>query len=292
MKKIPQRLIELSLSGQRTQEGLSLILKNILLSIGVDVRNIVEYAHDSTAGVAVFLKTMSEARALQKKIEAFQLKSVTLRLTQLKKPDWQEKWKKDFNPFPLTGRLDVVPVWRRKDYQPKKNREPIYIDTVSAFGTGLHDTTRFMSILIEQCQGRFKSFLDVGTGTGLLAIVALKSGAGTVDGIDSDPECLPVARSNMKRNHYTFNDLQIRDLAEMVPQRPYDFVAANLISADLCKMKRNLLKLVSPGKFLAVSGISVENFPTLKKEFSLLPLRCLKILKSQNWVAVLYQKKK
>src|SRR6185503_4769445 len=113
----------------------------------------------------------TKAEKFQKKIASYRWKNVSCRLKSIQSQDWQEKWKEDFKPFRLTDRIDVSPVWHRKRYKPK-GREVVYIDTVLAFGTGLHETTRFMSQFIELCRGQFESFFDIGTGSGILSIIA------------------------------------------------------------------------------------------------------------------------
>ncbi len=78
------------------------------------------------------------------------------------------------------------------------------MDTLLSFGTGLHETTRFMAQFIEDKKGKFKSFLDIGTGTGILALVALKYGAQDVIGIDIGPLSVQAALDNMKANQSYF----------------------------------------------------------------------------------------
>ena len=289
-QKIPKRLIELSLTGATLSPEHCAILRTLLIRLGIPSQNIAERSQDGHSGVLTFIPSRAEAQALKKRLEGLRLKKIAVRLTVLDRPDWQEKWKRDFSPFALTRHLDVVPVWRKKNYQPDPGREPILLDTITAFGTGLHDTTRFMSLFIERCSGQFESFLDVGTGTGILSLVALKSGARFIAGIDIDAECIPVARSNMERNGGRFAVLQAVEVGRFHPQRKFDYVAANLISHDLIRFKRTLLALVNPKKFLAVSGIAPENLAGVKNAFARSSLRCLKIERSPFWAALLYQK--
>ena len=199
------------------------------------------------------------------------------------------QWKKSIKPFALTKRIDVVPVWHKKIYK-RNQRTPVYIDSVNAFGTGLHETTRFMAELIEDCQGRFTSFLDVGTGSGILSMVALKSQAKEVFAIDNDKNCLPAAQTNLKANGLNFQSLKAVDLKNYNPKMSFDFVAANLYSQDLIDMKQKLFTLVKPGRYLAISGVSLTNLKKVQEAYKKLKLRSLKLKKGQKWVALFYKR--
>ena len=108
----------------------------------------------------------------------------------------------------MTKKLDVVPVWYQDKYKPRPGCDYILMDTLLSFGTGLHETTRFMAQFIENKKGGFKSFLDIGTGTGILALVALKYGARDVVGIDIGQLSVEAARDNMKANQLFFKALR------------------------------------------------------------------------------------
>ncbi len=286
---IRKEVFELSLSTPLDFVGTCEILKSILIAQGVSARDIVEYKQDSRIGVLVFLDSLGKAQKLKDRFKGLGLKRINIKLTPLKRIEWQDKWKRDFLPFSLTPKIDVVPIWHKKEYKPTRNRQLIFIDTATAFGTGLHDTTRFMAQFIENQTGFFNRFLDIGTGTGILALVAVKSQAKEVWAIDIDKECIPVARSNMTLNECAFDYLKTMDLRDFPSQKKFDYVAANLISLDLIKMRKKIVSLVERKKFLAISGISVENLPLVIQHFKTLPLRCLKIKKSKNWAALLYQ---
>jgi len=163
------------------------------------------------------------------------------------------------------------------------------MDTLLSFGTGLHETTQFMAQFIEDQNGKFKSFLDIGTGTGILALVALKYGAGDVLGIDIGPLSVQAARDNMKVNQLNFK-VQKADIKKYCSKKMYDFVAANLITEDLIEHSRKIVSFVKKDGLLAVSGISLENLDRLRKAFSSLPLKCLKISKGKQWSGLLFQK--
>ncbi len=285
----PSTVYELSLKGQGFQ-ATTAILKQFLVNSGVNSSQIVESNFGLASGVSVYFENRRRAALLIHRLRRAKLKGVSETLKTLKRRDYENRWKEDFCPFHLTKTIDVVPAWEKKSFKPN-GRIPIYIDTTSAFGTGLHETTRFMAELIESRRGQFKNFLDVGTGSGILCLIALKSGAQRVKGIDNDKNTLEPARANFRRNNFAFNPFTAMDISRAKGQGEYDFVAANLITLDLIKFQKNLLSFVKPSGFLAVSGISLENFALFQKKFKNPALRCLKIIKGKQWAALLFRRR-
>ncbi len=265
------------------------ILRNFLRRAGLQEEDISESLIDGKASLSVFFAGKERAVSLHEKLRRMRLKNIDFRLRPLESEDWQDKWKEDFKPFRLTRFVDIAPLWHKKNY--RSPRRIIYIDTVLAFGTGLHETTRYMARFIERCRGRFDSFLDVGTGTGILSALAFVYGASRVEAIDIDKNCLNVAKTNLSANGFKFDTIKAIDFARLKTKAKFDFIAANLISQDLIRFRRKLCALVRKGKYLAVSGISRENLPVLQKAFRGLPLRCLKVCKGRKWTAVLFQRR-
>ncbi len=288
-KKINKDIYELIVQGPLAHTGLEDILSNLFVRVGIPWDQLVEYREGPRLSICTFFRSRKSAYAVLKRIHRLNLKSVSAKINLLRQGDWQNRWKKDIKPFELTKHIDVVPLWHKSDDRPKK-KKIVYIDTAMAFGTGLHETTRFVAQLIEQCQGRFDSFLDIGTGTGILAMVAFQCFAKKVCAIDIDPASIKVARKNLSLNRFTGVQLIVVDVKDFKPQKQFDFVVANLITYDLILLKYKICALVRPGGLLAVSGVSLRNLSWLKKEFKTLPLRCLTILKGQQWVGILYKK--
>ncbi|MFA5060530.1 MAG: 50S ribosomal protein L11 methyltransferase [Candidatus Omnitrophota bacterium] len=292
-KNIPSRKTtwEISIDCSHYDLSAQKILKNLLINrCGVDPFKVIEYNTNLSRQIRVYPGSHQEAKKLRRIISNFQLNSIKIRLRCLKVVQWRDRWKKDFHIFALTPRIDIVPTWQKKIYKPS-TRRPIFINTATSFGTGLHETTRFMAHLIESCRGRFESFLDIGTGTGILSLVAFLSGAQNVQAIDIDANCIETAKGNFRLNRRLPDKVQAVDFGKMKTLKQFDLIAANLLTDDLIVMKRKIVSKVKPGKFLAVSGISLENLPRLKKTFCGLPLRCLKIKKGRAWAALLYQRK-
>jgi len=265
------------------------IIKDILVAQGVDFRDIVEVNEKPFIYLSIYFKSLPKLKALQERIRRLKLKNVSLKIKGLKKDDWFTKWKEDFKPFKITPQIRIVPAWIKR-IKPLPKVIDITIDTGLAFGSGLHPTTKAMANLIHDRQRHFDRFLDIGTGTGILSLVALVNGAQRVCAIDLDAEAIKAARKNIRDNGYIAQELLKVDLEAFAPGRTFDFVAANLITHELIKHKRVIVRLLKKGSYLAVSGISINNGPYFKREFRKLRLRRVKSIKDNGWCAFLYKK--
>ena len=250
---------------------------------------IIELSKEGEIVLSVYTRRREQADRIRRKLRQFKLKNVVVSRKALKKQDWQTVWKKDFKPFPISKTFDVVPTWLKTKHKLKKSRQPVYIDTSIAFGTGMHATTRFMAQFVERCKGRYKSFFDIGTGTGILSIMASKCGAEDVHAIDISAGAIKVARQNMADNDAKGIKFRAVDFTKHKVNRSFDFVVANLVTQDLVHFKNKILQCVKPNQYLAVSGISLNGYASFREAFDPLPLHCLKIEKGEGWVGVLYK---
>ena len=168
-------------------------------------------------------------------------------------PGWAAMWKKRFKPLAVGKTLTIVPPWHP---QPKGGRTPIIIDPGLGFGTGHHPTTRSMLVALEtECARRhFDTALDVGTGSGVLAIAMVRLGVKRIAAIDNDPQALDNARHNAGLNECTrairFSLAPIRGLRRLFP-----LITANILSSTLIAMASDLTRLLAPGGRLILSGI-------------------------------------
>lgn len=284
-------LFEVCLKIQDATDIKKEIVKHVLVKHGVSLKDIVELDEiDGKSSLRVYLSSPRASEKFKKALSQFPIKGVTLIIHRLLTRDWRDVWKKSFNPFALTARFDVVPISHKKNYK-LSTRMPIFIDTSLAFGTGLHETTQFMARLIERQEGKFSSFLDIGTGTGILAIVAKKCKACYVKAVDIDKQAVKIAQENFRRNAITIESLKREDIGKSRMVKKYDFVAANLVTQDLIALKEKIVAFVNPQKYLALSGVSLENIKTIARTFKDLPLREIKRITGEKWAAFLYQKK-
>lgn len=199
--------------------------------------------------------------------------------------DWLEEWKKGFKPFVFVEPIWIVPSWCER---PVEAQHFITMDPGMAFGTGTHETTRLAAQLLVETLGAVSrpSVLDVGTGTGILAMVAYMLGAGPVVAIDNDPEARRVARENLADNKCSaiaVPDANVEDIRE-----PYDIVIANIIDGVLLDLQGALSRVLKPGGKMILSGILFDREEEFFKKFlASSGLKLEKKIKDGEWVGAL-----
>ena len=267
------------------------LLKELLIREGFEEREIIEVNIDAKICLSVYLKNLNKAKILKRRLSRFHLTGTEVHFKSLKNEDWKiPNRPSDFKPFLLTQSLVIVPQQVKARYR-LRNKKPLFIDHGFAFGSGRHPTTQLMAQFVERCYRRFKSFLDIGTGSGILTIVALNCGAVDIMAIDTSREAVKSARKNICQNGYSAKAVKKVDLRNLSTRKKYDFVAANLVTSELIQCAKKIVALVKPGQYLAISGISLNNYERFRAKYDNLPLRCLRIKKEGGWVALLYKKK-
>lgn len=190
------------------------------------------------------------------------LGSTEIEVQDLEDRDWNSEWKKNFKPFKLGDSVVIKPTWEA--YPQKEGEIIIEIDPGAAFGTGTHETT---SLCIEQLEGKIDSesmVLDIGTGTGILAILSSKLGAKDVLGIDIDDDSVRIAKENVEVNDCENVDIKKGNLLDKVDYEA-DIVVANITADIIIRMVSQLSKVLKNGGLFISSGIlstKVENVRT------------------------------
>jgi len=283
---IPIKQCRLTLKS--AQSGQADLLRLELVNLGIGQNEIAEEIKKGRTSLLFYLKKSKDVKQLLAKIRALKLKGFSISLSGLKDSDWKTLWKKYTKPFNITRKLRVVQL-SEPDVRVKKRHNDIYIDTTFAFGTGLHATTRMMAGFIAGEKGKFLSFFDVGTGSGILSIIACKYGARQISAIDIDKEAVATARRNFLTNHCRSDYLRAVSFDRLKLKKRFDFVCANLLTEDLIRLKDKLIARVTPGKYLAVSGIFRDNYPPFRKRFRSKSLKCLRVSERKGWYALLFQ---
>lgn len=182
--------------------------------------------------------------------------------------DWNAEWKKSFVEFPLVEGVWVVPSWREV---PREAQMVIRIDPGMAFGTGTHETTQLASEALWTIFKNTKpsTVLDVGTGTGILAILASLLGAVQVRATEIDEAARQVARENVEINNMTSIEVLEHQVENETQQ--YDVVLANIIDGVLIDIQEHLKSCLTPSGNLVVTGILSERESLFLNEFKLPP---------------------
>jgi ribosomal protein L11 methyltransferase len=209
-----------------------------------------------------------------------------IKTAKVRREDWAESWKRHFNAIEFGDALLVKPSWIKK--RPRKNQAVVILDPGLSFGTGQHATTSFClhEIVRRRKAETHPSFLDIGTGSGILAIAAAKLGYKPVHALDFDPEAVRVARANARENRVE-RKLKIRrgDVAKL-PLRPaqkYDLVCANLISNLLIAERRRILAQLNHDGTLVLAGILKSEFAQVQRTFEDWGLKLVASKNKKEW---------
>ena len=210
--------------------------------------------------------------------------------TAVRMEDWAENWKQHFSTLKIGSRLIIRPSWEA--YQPQSGEAVIEIDPGMAFGTGTHGTTllclEMIAELMEQPNPP-QSFLDVGTGSGILALGAAALGCKTILANDIDADACIVARENVANNGFsTTIDISEQPLEEL--SGTFELVVANILAEENVRLKNQLLAHLRPNGWLVLSGILREKEALVRHGFADLPLESFPTRFQDDWVCLLYRK--
>jgi ribosomal protein L11 methyltransferase len=208
---------------------------------------------------------------------------------QLADGDWAESWKQHFPVFRV-GSLIVKPSWEEVD--PGDADVVLTIDPGMAFGTGTHATTRLcLEFLVEEFAARSSALkvLDMGTGSGILALAAAAFGAGGVLACDIDAEACRVARENAAANDLDDRiDFTTRSLEDL--GTGFDLVLANILAEENVRLASELVRRVAPGGLLVLSGILQEKEHFVREGFSRFGLSGPQVRSRDEWVCLAYRR--
>lgn len=193
-----------------------------------------------------------------------QLRSVTpLRVISIQEQDWANAWKEHFHVHRVSRRLVIVPSWR--SYQAEPGDIELLLDPGMAFGTGLHPTTRLCLRAAEDLVQAGMTVLDLGCGSGILAIAAARLGAADVRALDIEAVAVEVARENVSRNSVaSLVRVEQGSLpAPLSPPGSIDLVLANITIRALSELLGRIGEVLKPGGLAVLSGVLAEAAPKL-----------------------------
>jgi ribosomal protein L11 methyltransferase len=206
----------------------------------------------------------------------------------LREADWADAWKRYFFVQRVGRRTVVVPSWRQAEYAPQPDDIPLLLDPGMAFGTGLHPTTQLCLRAVEERVQPGQRVLDLGAGSGILAIAASKLGAEYVEAVEIDPVAARVCRENAELNGVSGRTTVIEGALEAEGER-FDLALANITIRVLLEVHPILARRLRPGGTAVMSGVLVERADELVDVLSGAGWRHVRTDQEQDWVALIVE---
>lgn len=210
--------------------------------------------------------------------------------------DWATVWQAYFTPLPIGQRLEVIPVWHQEVYPGAPDRLPVFLDPGMAFGTGQHATTALCMAWLEELVRPRRPVLDVGTGSGILAISAARLGAGPVLGIDIDAVAVGVARRDValnrlqRRVQLLHGELASSPVQQWLHDHPPHVVVANLVAGLIVTLAPQLAAATPAGGYVLTSGIITERRAEVAAGLEGAGLSLIGTREVEGWLAMLARK--
>jgi len=241
------------------------------------------YLEDSDTAGLVRLEQLVE------KLKQDMAEELSMTVEPLAETDWEESWKDNYPPQPLGEKLLVLPYWLAD--RDTEGRIPVILDPGLTFGTGAHPSTQMVMEAMEQLLPRGGSCLDLGSGSGILSIAALRLGAKTAVGVDIDPKAENIARQNAAYNGFgspeftalTGNVTDDKQLMARLRQNRYDLVLVNIVADVIIALAPVLPEVLSPKSVLILSGILDSRLADVLDALERAGLMVRRIREKEEW---------
>lgn len=227
-----------------------------------------------------FIKTQMQNEGIDGKIEVIGVRE----------EDWANSWKDYYKPIKIGEKIVIVPAWEK--YTESEGEIIVRMDPGMAFGTGTHETTRLVILLLEKYTKAGMRVLDVGTGSGILAICASKLGAKECKAYDIDPMAVRVARENIKDSGLTNVTCDTSDLLRQVDLEggKYDLICANIVADIIIRMNPDVAKYLKDDGVILASGIITERANDVIASFEENGFRIVEKVEDNGWCALAVKK--
>ena len=215
-----------------------------------------------------------------------------IKMIGLNEEDWANAWKAYYKPIKIGSKIVIVPAWEK--YEANEGELIVRMDPGMAFGTGTHETTRLVIGLLEKYTTPGVRMLDVGTGSGILAICASKLGAGECKAYDIDPMSVRVARENIKDSGLENITCDQSDLLRSVDLEggKYGLVCANIVADIIIRMTPDVHKYIADDGVLLASGIIMERSADVVNCFESHGFEIVERAEENGWCALAVKLKK
>ncbi len=301
---ISNMLMELGIEGMEIEDNIPLS-KEDTMAMFVDI--LPELPPDEgKAKVNFYLEPDEDHEELLSKVKEgleelrtfVEVGAGTITQSQTEDKDWMNNWKQYFKPFTVDDIL-IKPTWEEI---PEEDTDKllIQIDPGTAFGTGMHETTQLCIRQLKKYVAPETKLLDVGTGSGILSIVALKLGAASAVGTDLDPNAISAARENMESNQISPEKFQVmigniiddKELQKQIGFGCYDIVVANILADIIIPLQAMIASQIKPGGLFISSGIIDMKEQAVLSAIETNPeLEVTEITRQGEWVSITAKKR-
>jgi len=280
----PARWLELAVEVPREAEEAAADILRRFAPRGVSIE---------PAGAGVVVKAWlpdgadiaSQRRAVRRALASL---PATLRTRWLREEDWAEAWKAFFPVLRVSQRLVICPAWR--SYRPRAGEAVIRLDPGMAFGTGQHPTTLMCLRALEETVQPGADVLDLGTGSGILALAAARLGAAGVLALDNDPQAVQAARENVRLNGLE-TIVRVEEgtvdpsttLRAGSPRGPFDVIAANISASAIVELAGAMAAALKPGGVLIAGGFSEQRAAEVAAALTAAGLSVERTLSDGDW---------
>lgn len=246
--------------------------------------NVKFYLPDNLQGIEQFNEIKASIEYQREQNIGIDLGRLVIETTEVNEEDWSTAWKKYYHPTKIGKRLVVVPCW--EEYTLGEGEIRVTLDPGMAFGTGTHETTRLCMQLLEGCVTSGSTMLDIGTGSGILAITALLLGAKTAVGVDIDELSVKVAMENAELNGVQDTiSLVCGDLTEKISGK-YDVICANIVADVIIRLSNDVKSFMHNDSVLLVSGIIDERSTEVSAALENAGIKIINTVTENGWVAM------
>lgn len=237
-------------------------------------------SEDDIFAIKVYPENLEDAKNLKAELEEKSLGNS--KIEEKDDEDWANNWKKYYKPLEIGESLAIVPEW--EEYE--SNRKIIKINPGMAFGTGTHESTYMCLELLEKYVNEGDEIFDIGCGSGILAIAALKLGAKSALAIDIDDKCIDASHENAKLNEVE-DKMEIKkgNLLDVVKGRA-DLIVSNIIAEIIVDEIKNLKNHMDPGGIFITSGIIKERRQMVMDALVENNFEIIDEIEKNNWLAI------
>ena len=213
---------------------------------------------------------------------------VQFSLSEVEAENWNENWKKNFHPFHLTENCVIVPDWE-KEYD-AAGAYKIIISPKMAFGTGHHETTRLILLLLPDFVNEGTKVLDAGTGSAILSIYAAQLGAAQITAFDPDPDAVENALENIQLNNLESRISARIAVLDQIEEKDFDLILANINRNVLLQLAEPFTTYLRPGGTLILSGLLEQDFEKVNQTYSAAGWNLQRKEQLGEWLALVYKR--